>query len=173
MFFFFIIQLLCSSLFLLHSIPHVFHLLFCLLYYVLPLHPLHCTMDLPFRLCTTSHPTHMPHTPRDTLYLVYSACLSHVKSSTWSSYELFIFSSRYSRFFGFSGSYLENCFLLCQSKFFIFSGIYRQSLFCLLWILSSFLHVTSGGDHMTIQKAPHVLGLASTSSLFSNMTLGD
>jgi hypothetical protein len=66
MFFFFIVQLLCSSIF-----PPAlnttcdFHLLFFLLYYVLPLHPLHCTMDLPFRLCTTSHPTHMHHSLRD------------------------------------------------------------------------------------------------------------
>jgi hypothetical protein len=70
------------------------------------------------------------------------------------------------RFFGFSGSYPEVLWLLCQSQFFIFSGSYSQSFFWLLWLLSPFLHVTTGGDHTPIQKVLHDLGLASASSPF-------
>jgi hypothetical protein len=158
--------LLCSTM------PPV-QFLFCLLCYVLPLHALHYPTYLPFRLCTASHPADIFHTLRDTLSLLYSECLSHVDSSARSSSKIFIFSGHYSRFFGFFGSYPESRFLLFQSKFFVFSGSYSQSIFWHLWLLSPFLHVTSGSDHTPIQKVLHILGLVSTSSLFSDIILGD
>jgi hypothetical protein len=52
-------------------------------------------------------------------------------------------------------------------------AITTNHFFWPLWLLSPFLHVTYGGDHTPIQKVLRFIFLASTSSLFSNMTLGD
>jgi hypothetical protein len=75
---------------------------------------------------------------------------------------------------------LASMVVILSIFFFSISQNYLSSLaittnhfFCLLWLLSPFLHVTYGGDHMPIQKVLRFIFLASTSSLFSNMTLGD
>jgi hypothetical protein len=153
--------------FLLRSTPPVVQLLFCLLCYVLPLHPLHCATDLPFRLCTVSHPTHMHHS-RETLCLFSILHVFHTSSHlpdhhANSSSSLAIIQGSLAslavilRIFCFSVSRNSSSSLAVTTSHF----------FWLLWLLSPFLHVTSGGDHMPIQKVLHVLGLASTSSLFS------
>jgi hypothetical protein len=105
------------------------HLLFCLyalcclcILYTTPLISTSGTTPLRLLLptCITIEEAHS---------VLCFACISHVESSARSSCKLFIFSGRYSRFFGFSGSYPENLLLLCQSKFFVFSGSYSESFF--------------------------------------------
>ena len=83
--------------FLLPSTPHHVQLLFCLLCYVLPLHPLHYTIDLPFILCTASLPTHIPHHKKITLSSLFYMYFSHQFLSTRSSWKLFVFSGGYSK----------------------------------------------------------------------------
>jgi hypothetical protein len=130
----------------------------------MPLHALHCTTVLPFRLFTASHPTHNIANKKKLSSLLCSACLSHASPlhdhhrNSSSSLAVML------NVFIISGHYPEILWLLWQSQLFVFSVSYSQS-FWLLWLLSPFLHVTTGGDQTPIQKVLPELSLVSTSSI--------
>jgi hypothetical protein len=161
--------LLCSAcisvlLLLASSCAPPVQLLFFLLCSMLPLHSFRCISDLHFRYCATSLTTHLHDSRKITLYSLFCMffsprvlCLIIIQTLRllWQLFR--ICSSSVGvilRFLGFSSSRNSSSSLSVTT-----------SHLWLLWLLSPFLHVTTGGDQTPIQKALPDLGLVSASSV--------
>jgi hypothetical protein len=146
MFFFCIVQLLCSSLF-----PPVLNTRCC------------STSLLPFMLCVASACSSLRHrSPLQIIHCVspYPHASPSKKHTLLSVMHVFLSPSSlpYHHYnsssslvvimnlFIINGHYPKISWLLWKLKLFVFSVSYSQT-FWLLWLLSPFLHVTINGDH--------------------------